>query len=60
MYVMTVLIFLVNPNELKGTESHRKQIIGTATSKSYESLITENDYELTADYCLKLPCMSHK
>ena len=33
---------------------HQKQIIGTPTSKSYEPLIAEDDYELS-----KLPYMSH-
>ena len=36
-----------------------KPIIGTPTTKSCEPLIAEDDYELTADCCLKLPYMSH-
>ena len=38
---------------------NKKQKIGTPTSKSCEPLIAEDDYELTADYCLQLPYMSH-
>ena len=37
---------------------HQKQIIGAPISKSYEPLIAEDNYELTADCCLQLPYMS--
>ena len=38
---------------------HHKQIIGTPASKGCKSLIAEDDFELTADCCLKVFHMSH-
>ena len=36
-----------------------KQITGTPTSKICEPLIAEDDYQLIAECCLKLPYMSY-
>ena len=38
---------------------HQEQIIGTPTSKNCTPLVAEDDYELTADCCLKLPYMCY-